>query len=76
MNEPELKPCPFCGGKANIKGANKKGYALIIWCECNDCNARTSGYCPDLENEDTSIESIERCKIKAIEAWNRRVADE
>lgn len=75
MNEPELKPCPFCGNEASIKAA-VKSYGITIWCECNNCHARTEGYCPDLENENTSVENIERCKIKAIEAWNRRVSDE
>lgn len=73
----ELKPCPFCGGKAIIKAVDKN-YGFTIWCQCKDgnCGARTAGYCPDTSNEDNSLENIERCKNKAIEAWNRRVDDE
>ena len=70
----ELKKCPFCGGKAIIKAADKN-YGFTIWCQCKDgnCGARTVGYCPDTNNEDNSLENIESCKNKAIEAWNRRV---
>lgn len=69
----ELKSCPFCGGEAVIKAANKN-YGFTIWCQCKDgnCGARTVGYCPDTNNEDNSLESIESCKNRAVEAWNRR----
>ena len=72
MHEVELKPCPFCGGKAVIK-AKTKEYGFTIWVECEKCNARIDGFCPSIENENKSIENIENCKNKAIELWNRRV---
>lgn len=69
----ELKPCPFCGKRAGIKATNKS-YGFTIWCQCenSDCAARTGGYCPEMKDEDRSIESIESCFRKAVEAWNRR----
>lgn len=67
----ELKPCPFCGGKAIIKAFNKK-YGFAIWCQCKECCARTDEYCPNTDNEDTAIDNIESCKAKAVEQWNRR----
>lgn len=69
----ELKPCPFCGERAGIKATNKS-YGFTIWCQCenSDCAARTVGYCPEMNNEDYCIESIESCFRKAVEAWNRR----
>ena len=72
MQEVELKPCPFCGGKAVVKATTKR-IGFVIWCECEKCYAKTEGYCPNIENENTSITSIERCKNDAIELWNRRV---
>lgn len=67
----ELKPCPFCGGKGVIKAVNKN-YGLTIWCQCKKCCARTEGYCPNTNNEDETMESIEQCKNKAVILWNRR----
>lgn len=71
----ELKPCPFCGGKAVIKAVNRN-QGLTIWCQCPKCGARTEGYCPDTNKEDDTMENIEECKKRAIEAWTRRVNDE
>lgn len=71
----ELKPCPFCGGEAIIKAANKS-YGFTIWCQCSKCNARTEGYCPNTNKENDTMENIEKCKERAIEAWNRRANDE
>lgn len=69
----ELKPCPFCGGKATLKAVTKS-YGLTIWCAC-DCGARTDGYCPDTNKEDDTIENIEECKKRAVKKWNRRAND-
>lgn len=72
----ELKPCPFCGGKGKIKAASKERIGFTIWCECENCYAQAGGYCPNMEKEDTTIESIDSCRKKAVEAWNRRVNEE
>lgn len=72
MNE-ELKPCPFCGGKAKVKAANKTCTGFTIWCACK-CGARTEGFCPDTNKEDDTMENIEGCKKRAAEAWNRRAS--
>ena len=45
---------------------------FTIWCECSKCYAKTEGYCPNIEKEDSSLVNIEECKNKAIELWNRR----
>lgn len=31
----ELKPCPFCGGKAKLM------YAPDVWVECTSCGAQS-----------------------------------
>lgn len=72
----ELKPCPFCGREAEIIAETKRNIGFTIWCECKECSARTEGYCPNMENPAHAIKSIERCKEKAIESWNRRTNDE
>lgn len=54
----ELKPCPFCGGKAKSRVDYKKETETYEWIvECIICSART-GFRKELED--------------AVEAWNRR----
>lgn len=50
MNE-KLKPCPFCGGECKIKAAEKEYIGFTIWCECENCHAQASGYCPDMKKK-------------------------
>lgn len=60
----ELKPCPFCGGKATIRYYyewNKYvGHIPIFYVQCTICGFNTT---------DTGIEE------KTIEAWNRMDED-
>lgn len=71
-NAKRLLPCPFCGGEAKLKGAVKSNTGYTIWCECLECHANTSGYCPDVQNKDTSFENVKKCKKYAIKEWNKR----
>lgn len=77
MMDEELKPCPFCGGKAKVKATKKEHIGFTIWCACEscECGARTVGFCPDTNREDDTLENIERCKKRAIKAWNRRASN-
>lgn len=67
MADRELKPCPFCGGKAEYQERNEihsffsdKIYAFVI---CKSCNNRTAGY----------YMSTKYCAYdEAADAWNRR----
>ena len=55
----ELKPCPFCGGKAALEDYGLNGNFKIV--KCAECGARTKLFLKGLTlGED------------AIEAWNRR----
>lgn len=57
-----LKPCPFCGGSAEII---KQICAVYI--RCKDCKSSTAAFTAMIEN----------CALdNAIEAWNRRVENE
>lgn len=62
MNEPELeglKPCPFCGAKAEVVFDYEVGFeSYSVWCE----NCRSSS-------------AIYDDKTDAVEAWNRRTND-
>ena len=65
----ELKPCPFCGGKASlnyehIPGEDKGFWAQVI---CNACHGRSGG---------TWAGSYNAAERKEVKAWNRRANDE
>ena len=54
----ELKPCPFCGGKARCA----IGFMGVNFFKCNKCGATVS-----FDNE-----YYNNHKNEAIKAWNRR----
>lgn len=56
MQEPTLKPCPFCGGKSFVVADESPAYITV---SCLECGA-----------EGPSDEGC--TKTGAIEAWNRR----
>ena len=55
----ELKPCPFCGGKARLFVGN--GVRVI----CSKCYAGTRILTDNMEYESNAVEMV-------VEAWNRR----
>ena len=55
-----IKPCPFCGGEAEVRGCNQGNIV-----ECNDCGSRTKYYLDGIDTNDISMKM-------AIEAWNKR----
>lgn len=59
----ELKPCPFCGGKAVLEDVTvRKGFEAYVAC---------NGGCLAVQRTIT-YDTLEEAKEKAIEAWNRR----
>lgn len=63
MRENELKPCPFCGGKAETREYYHYGLGYEHWVKCTICEVRTPG----------GIDNTEHSEIKI---WNRRVDNE
>ena len=57
INMEELKPCPFCGGKAAIQQDWSPFFTATTYVGCLDC-AASATYCEKRED--------------AIEAWNGR----
>lgn len=58
MNK-ELKPCPFCGGKAELHACTEFAYV-----KCADCECRSKIIYPNAEF---------CAKDLAVEIWNWRV---
>ena len=59
MDNLTLKPCPFCGGEA-ILVKDFSSFKDWTYVRCKECGASTS---------------VSGNAYKAIELWNRRVAD-
>ncbi len=60
----KLKPCPFCGGEAeliNIDAAKAQGICDPITVHCKECRCNTNWFSKEWE---------------AIGAWNRRTNNE
>ena len=75
----ELKPCPFCGGKAefitktNNSSSTYVGISFAI--ECSKCHARHPEANEIVKfgiSNNGEIVTIDDGRGKAIEAWNRR----
>ena len=61
MDKQELKPCPFCGGEAELVDT---GYWSSVICK--QCRTTSNAF----------VHSAKYCSAdKATEAWNRRVDD-
>ena len=69
----ELKPCPFCGGKAEYKRAVIKTNGLwrdAVNVRCTNCDSRTGRVLYDARKHPNGEEYLEVAK-----AWNRRAED-
>lgn len=60
MAENKLKPCPFCGGKMTVIGADKREQDIVQLYHpiCTECDCMLSYY-------DTLEEAIEACNRRA-----------
>lgn len=73
MNERELKPCPFCGGKAKLVTKNHVGGMISVYATCKNCFSKTkemiaaADYCANDEitkiwNQREIGEVVHECK--------------
>ena len=68
MSEIKLKPCPFCGSKAELR-YNKDGFAYIL-CANDGCYARTDG-CLN-ENEASRLWNTRKPMERIVERLEKR----
>lgn len=63
VDDPDLKPCPFCGGKAELM------ILAGVYVKCSRCFASSHEF---FDSWDGVVGSA---KVKAVRAWNRRVGE-
>ena len=76
----ELKPCPFCGGEAEMLTAESMHGGYLFGIMCNDCRSRGDIYDNEAEaiaawNSRADYHGYEQAAIEAwenIKAWNSR----
>lgn len=66
----ELKPCPFCGGKAMLSDVDDRDDPFVIVL-CEKCGIQT----PKLYYYDpiSGINCLDLAKTRVSEKWNRRI---
>lgn len=75
----ELLPCPFCGGEAHLASDYSSEKDQMFWqvyhfCSDGAAKGEFHGYGT---SDTTCIETAwQTKKVRAINAWNRRVGDE
>ena len=74
----ELKPCPFCGGKARLTDAYDRGDTCRSWFAIieHGCTQNTARYLGASVRYKAGGRDAAEAINNVIKAWNRRVNDE
>lgn len=77
MTTPILKPCPFCGGEAEMYVDTDSVMGKFWYIRCKKCYCRGTGvyeFGKQLEPQEEYAAIIGAWE-RATKAWNRRAAD-
>lgn len=67
----KLKPCPFCGGKADwCMNVEKDGHECHL-IQCTNCGILVDSVAPGICNAET----LEECRNALSQRWNNRPAE-
>lgn len=75
----ELKPCPFCGGEAEICSAFENKFLGKYWyVRCKSCYSRCSNAYESIRElkPNQEYEAIKGAWDQVIKAWNRRTSND
>ena len=67
----ELRPCPFCGGEAELVKSGPDNSSYVV-AQCTDCKARGKGFYVGSELNGRRAENSAWAE-DAVKAWNKRV---
>lgn len=77
MEQTELKPCPFCGGQAELKKGNLFGDDTLQ-IHCTECNVHTRKIpynCKMYIAGEQIFMTETKATKKTVDLWNRRTED-
>ena len=72
-NMPDIKPCPFCGGRA-VSIVKPKILVRCVWIECSECRVTTPmlEYKSDTEDVKELDARLRETRRQVTAFWNTR----
>lgn len=76
-NLPDLKPCPFCGGEAEMRVSDPFGVNKLVRVICQACKSAGQAYSEGKSvfpvDDSKKYTTLEEAEQKAVAAWNQRI---
>lgn len=76
-NLPDLKPCPFCGGEAEMRVSDPFGADKLVRVICHACKSAGQAYSEGKSvfpvDDSKKYTTLEEAEQKAVAAWNQRI---
>lgn len=72
----ELKPCPFCGGKAELRVTYNSVLGDAVHVACESCGVKVGKWRCGTAYDKNYEAKVRAAEKLAADAWNRRADDE